>query len=321
MTPEIEKQLEQAAENTKLAKAILAKPRSSLVKKLAEIMAEIDFVEKTGRNEFHGYAYMKASDLAHAVRGKMAARNIIMLGSTESIQERAIPAKEGQMQLCTINVTYTVYDGDSGETLTFKTPGAGCDRSDKSVFKAITGSQKYALRSLFLIPDASDPEGAQIEKEFNIKENGKTVTKKVTVQPATSTEGPKITKSETHPAEPPQEDGVISGEVELVEIKTTSKGAPYRRVKMLNGNWYSCFDNKELAINDGGKIYMKQLFTLLDNSEGVKCAFKIKVSGKFKNIVGVKSIGTYEWDAEDNTPVIQQDAPVHEEWDYGNQGT
>lgn len=326
MTPEIDEQVARAPEPASGPKA--------LVKKLAAIMAEIDHVDKRGKNEHFDYAYMKASDLAHAVRGKMAERHLIMLSSVESISYREVPARVGVLPICELMVRYTIHDGESGESLTFTMPGSGGDKGDKGVFKSYVGSLKYALRGLFLVPDESEPEADSstdkaVEREFNLKEDGKAVTKKVTVQPATRTEGPKIIKEETSPAEPTQEGDIVAGEVEAVEEAKKRNGSIYRRVKMKEGNWYSCFDNRELAIADGGKIYMKKLFALLDNATGVKCAFKTTESkgGKFKNIVSVKSIGFYEWDDTDGSPVIQQDAAVHveiegdapvrEEWDRG----
>ena len=136
----------------------------TLVKKLAEIMAEIDHVEKRGRNDFHKYNYVKAADLTHIVRDKLAARHIMFIPDTEETRQFVIPAAKvdkSDNQAILLTVRYTFYDGESGESISFRVPGCGADAGDKGVYKALTGSLKYALREAFLIPDESDPENEQ----------------------------------------------------------------------------------------------------------------------------------------------------------------
>lgn len=138
-------------------------PRN-LVRKLAEVMGEIDFVAKLGRNEFQKYNYMRAADLAHAVRDKLSKRSIIMLSDVVEIRCYEIPAREGVMQAIDLKVKYTFYDGDSKETLSFHGYGTGTDRGDKAAYKAHTGALKYAIRNSFLVPDESDPEEEKTDK-------------------------------------------------------------------------------------------------------------------------------------------------------------
>lgn len=143
----------------------------NLVCKLASIVAEIDHVEKKGRNEFQKYNYVRAADLANAVRRKLSEHKVFLLSDVISRETVQIAAKDGGTWLFeNIEVLYTFHDGDSGETLCFKMPGTGADKGDKAVYKAITGSLKYALRNAFLVPDeAADPEA----DETTDKEAGK----------------------------------------------------------------------------------------------------------------------------------------------------
>lgn len=62
-----------------------ATTKLSLVRKLVKIMAAVDHVDKLGRNEKHGYDYMKATDLMRAVRGKLADLGVLMI--TDIIDE------------------------------------------------------------------------------------------------------------------------------------------------------------------------------------------------------------------------------------------
>ena len=64
---------------------VLDQAKAALVRKLAAIVKDVDFVEKRGKNTFHGYAYQKASDLANVVRDKLSAVNIFMLSDVQSL--------------------------------------------------------------------------------------------------------------------------------------------------------------------------------------------------------------------------------------------
>jgi ERF superfamily len=135
------------------------KPKT-LVQKLAEIVAEIDNVDKRGRNEFQKYAYVKAADVAWLVRKALSARNIYLVADVVEVRNYEIPAKEGHMQAVDVKMEFSFHDGDSPDTppIVLHSYGTGTDKGDKAVYKAMTGALKYGLRHGFLIPDESDPE-------------------------------------------------------------------------------------------------------------------------------------------------------------------
>lgn len=145
-----------------------------LVNKLAEVMAEIDHVEKRGRNESQSYDYVKAADLANIVRKKLASRKVMMLSSVEEathFQVERPPDAQGNQRSpmlgVHIKVKYTFHDGETGEQLSFNGFGTGLDTGDKAIYKAHTGALKYALRNAFLVPDEKgDPEADEkVDKE------------------------------------------------------------------------------------------------------------------------------------------------------------
>ena len=131
----------------------------SLIRKLAEIMGEINRIPKSGRNEFHKYDYATEADIVEAVRGGMAARHVMMLPKVQSIEMKDLPG--GKQLLCTLRVDFTLIDGDSGEAEVISVVGQGSDSGDKASYKAMTGAEKYALLKLFLIPTGDDPETEQ----------------------------------------------------------------------------------------------------------------------------------------------------------------
>jgi hypothetical protein len=132
-----------------------------LVAKLADIVREIDHVEKSGRNDFQKYNYVKAADVAWLVRKALSERNIYLVSDVVEIRNYEIPAREGVMQAVDIKMQFSFFDGDAPETapIVLHSFGTGTDKGDKAVYKAMTGALKYGLRHAFLIPDESDPEG------------------------------------------------------------------------------------------------------------------------------------------------------------------
>lgn len=154
----------------------------TLIAKLAEIMAEIDHVEKRGRNQFHNYNYVKAADLANAVRQKLAVRQVVMMSDVVNVRNYETKDRKDQIMYgVDLTVKYTFYDGESEQTVAFHGYGSGLDAGDKASYKAQTGALKYALRNAFLVPDESDPEA---DSKTDEKMEGKAAKKKAeAVQP------------------------------------------------------------------------------------------------------------------------------------------
>jgi ERF superfamily protein len=152
------------------------KPKN-LLQKLADAVAEIDNVDKRGRNEFQKYAYVKAADVAWMVRKALSARNIYLVSDVVEIRNYEIPAKEGHMQAVDVKVQFSFFDGDAPEIppIVLHSYGTGTDKGDKAVYKAMTGALKYGLRHAFLIPDESDPEADETVDKATASANSKAV--------------------------------------------------------------------------------------------------------------------------------------------------
>ena len=106
-----------------------------IAKKFVEVMKECSHVAKNGTNDYHKYKYVTAADVLEKVNASLT--------------------KYG---LATVEVTVTLIDAESGETLTLKGLGSGQDSSDKSVAKAQTMGIKYAYLSSIAIATSDDPE-------------------------------------------------------------------------------------------------------------------------------------------------------------------
>lgn len=140
----------------------------NLFQKIARITGMMGGVEKRGYNAFHKYNYTLESDLVAAVRQYLAAAGIVI------IPNATVAFREGD--LTAVDVEYHVTDGK--ESFTFHMPGYGADRGDKGVYKAITGSNKYALMKLFKIETGDDPEGdTRVDERAAVQQGEKPATR------------------------------------------------------------------------------------------------------------------------------------------------
>lgn len=129
---------------------------TTLVRKLAAVMAAVHHVPKRGRNAFHGYDYATEADIVAVIRQELATRHVMLIPSVESIDRQ--PVGEKGSVLTTLSMRFTFLDGESGESLERPWCGAGTDKEDKGLYKAMTGGEKYFLLKTFLIPTGDDPE-------------------------------------------------------------------------------------------------------------------------------------------------------------------
>jgi hypothetical protein len=137
-----------------------------LVKKLVKIMSQVKYIEKKGFNNFNKYKYATEADVNEKVREYLAEESIIMIPDMKSYNVREHTNRKGNIEyIGTAEIEFTFHDGDTGETLSFTTYGEGQDAGDKSVYKAFTGAQKYALMKAFMIPTGDDPETENNEKD------------------------------------------------------------------------------------------------------------------------------------------------------------
>ncbi|NBW08929.1 MAG: hypothetical protein EBR82_12980 [Caulobacteraceae bacterium] len=129
----------------------------TLAGKLAEVMGEIGYISKGGTNSAQGYKYVMASQVADAIREKLAAKGIAIIpGDIEKLSEST--SASGKQVILTFKYSWHLVDGETGEKHTIYSLGSGADSGDKHVYKATTGALKYALLTTFLIPTGDDPE-------------------------------------------------------------------------------------------------------------------------------------------------------------------
>jgi hypothetical protein len=92
-------------------------------------------------------------------------------------------------------------------------------------------------------------------------------------------------------SKPPAEPTVVKGVIEKCNTGMTSKNNPTRQLK-LGGFWYTS--------------YVNPLFQYLDQHGGMECELWID---ERKNIVGIKRIGSRNFDTDGRTPIVNRDEP------------
>lgn len=130
-------------------------PPTNLLKAINEVMKETGYVQKTGRNNFHGYNYVTEADVIGEVRPAMIKHGLILLPDV-------MHSDMDTHGNTNVMVRYRLFH-ISGECITFDMPGAGNDKNkngigDKGVYKALTGSNKYAHLKAFNLSTGDDPE-------------------------------------------------------------------------------------------------------------------------------------------------------------------
>lgn len=165
-------------------------PSTSLVcllKAMNEVMKAVGYVQKTGKNTFHGYRYAGEGELLAALRPHMVEHGLILIPTVEGEERRD---EDGNVFL---TVSYSLAH-TSGEVWPHAIRYVGCGNDfspktnrhgDKGVYKALTGANKYALFKLFQIETGDDA-----EKDSN--ESGKTHQRRETPAPRRSEATPNI---------------------------------------------------------------------------------------------------------------------------------
>lgn len=150
----------------------MSEGKKTLISKLVEIVRQIDHVEKSGRNDFQKYNYVRAADVAWMVRKALSERNVYLVSDVVEVRNYEIPAREGVMQAVDVKMEFSFFDADdpAATPIVLHSYGTGTDKGDKAVYKAMTGALKYGLRNAFMIPDESDPEAdTSVDKATSTK--------------------------------------------------------------------------------------------------------------------------------------------------------
>lgn len=134
-------------------------PVNSLTKKMCAILAEVSRIPKNGTNTAQNYKYAMEADVADAIRPLLAQHGIFAWPRvTACVVENHTTSKGSIQRIARVQYQLTFEDAETGEIRVVEMAGEGADFSDKGIFKAITGANKYAILKAFQIATGDDPE-------------------------------------------------------------------------------------------------------------------------------------------------------------------
>lgn len=242
-------------------------PPLKLLAKLAAIMADLNWVEKRGRNSHFNYDYATESDILGAIRPRLAEAGIFVhtLIEAETATPTGKTTREGApIMLHRVQLLHIFNDSDSGETLEGVGIGYSNDDSDKGFYKAYTGAVKYFFTKTFLVSSGDDPENQNPEEREAAKKAKKAQ------QAETTQRGPQQTAGSVQT----DENGVFPV-VSLVDVFTT---------KNLSGGrtqWAFQIPNVGRASTINKALAEK---LIKEKGSGMPIRFYLKRAGSFLNL-------------------------------------
>jgi hypothetical protein len=137
-----------------------------IIRALNAVMQEVDYVQKKGENDFHGYKYATEADVLDRLRPSMVKHGLVLIPSVQQV------SSVDQYGNTTVSIHYTLAHV-SGAVWPHPIVAAGCgnDRNkngvgDKGLYKAITGANKYMLFKLFQIETGNqEPEDSEGDRQ------------------------------------------------------------------------------------------------------------------------------------------------------------
>jgi ERF superfamily len=153
----------------------IEKPKR-LAMKILEIQDAVGVVNKKGKfgSEMGGGNYLRIEDAVVAVNKLLTAHKLIFTGTLLPVQLadgypgfhlKHSPHEKGGKDSLTrsgyitsLIMEWTLEDTETLEKRSWNFPGDGYDGTDKAVYKAMTGSRKYAIINIFNLPIGNDVE-------------------------------------------------------------------------------------------------------------------------------------------------------------------
>lgn len=140
-------------------------PEAIILRAMNAVMDEVDYVQKKGENDFHGYKYATEADVLARLRPAMVKHGLILLPSVQQV------SAVDQYGNTTVSIHYTLAH-TSGAVWPQPIIAAGCGNDknksgigDKGLYKALTGANKYLLFKLFQIETGNDPEESSGDRD------------------------------------------------------------------------------------------------------------------------------------------------------------
>jgi hypothetical protein len=127
----------------------------NVYQRLSAVMQEVAYVQKKGVNDFHDYSYAKEADFVRAIRPSMLKHGLLFL----PVKQTTSVIQNEKKFLTTVEMVFRIVNvDDPTDFIEIASAGQGTDANDKGIYKAITGSKKYALALGLLVETGDDAE-------------------------------------------------------------------------------------------------------------------------------------------------------------------
>lgn len=131
----------------------------SIHAKLLAAQKAVHGIAKTGHNAHFNYKFFEEREVLSVTRDALSGAGLAFIYSVEDVTDREVETKNGRVEWITdVRMVCTLYDGESGESLSGKAIGRGQDGQDKGINKAIVAGLKYWLLKTLMIPTEDDTE-------------------------------------------------------------------------------------------------------------------------------------------------------------------
>lgn len=144
----------------------------NLYQKLISITEEIGVIEKTGRNNQQGYAFMEQAQIVAELRPLLKKYGVAIMPETLSrtVDRYEVTRSNGKHGVdvhASVQMRFTIINADKPEEqfVCAWDGGEAIDSGDKATNKAITASNKYFLIKLFNISDKDDADASSPQAE------------------------------------------------------------------------------------------------------------------------------------------------------------
>ena len=139
--------------------------KPTVIEALSAVMADVQAISKTQRNEQQKYLFRGIDAVMNAVGPSMRIHGVVVMPEHVETHYRDAQTTSGKAtREVTLLATYRIY-GPAGDSVTMQAPGESLDSGDKGTAKAMSVAYRTALLQALTIPtDEPDPDTYTYER-------------------------------------------------------------------------------------------------------------------------------------------------------------
>lgn len=132
-------------------------PKVQLLEKIFNVQQQVEILQKTNFNEAQKYFFARESDFISTIKPLLGEYKLMVIPTHLKTDVRDTSTSSGSpAESVLVQMVYTIYDTETGESLQVPVSAAGKDSGDKAVAKALTMANKYFLAKTFQMETTTD---------------------------------------------------------------------------------------------------------------------------------------------------------------------